>query len=82
MQHNNHFKVIDFFYKQLNENTLEYLQGISPTYRDQVLKEHIYGDLLEELPETGILNCIRVDLEDISHRMIKEDASYFRVVFS
>lgn len=75
-------KTIDIGKDQLNPNTLEYLQNSAePAYRDQVLKEHIYGDLSEDLPEFGLLNCIRVDIEDISDLMRKTNANYFRIVF-
>lgn len=79
----NMMKVADIPASELPEDFISFLSGLNPTYRDQVLEEHLYSPdtLFEEEPEAepypedfaAILSGLRQMLFDL-------DCAYFRLV--
>ncbi|HYD91703.1 MAG TPA: hypothetical protein VEA37_09490 [Flavobacterium sp.] len=81
----NILKVVDVHRDQLYQEVLLWLAAnVEPTYKDQVLKEHIYGsEILEELEQGAIVPpMVKDTLESISQLCRDNEAGYFRIIHS
>lgn len=83
MEIENVFTVTDINEDQLTKECLEYIESTQPTYKDQVLREHIYDisriqeDISHgQLPEPT--EAILAELEEIES--VCADCSYFRII--
>lgn len=82
----NILKIVDVENSQLSAETKKYFQfEAAETYRDQVLKEHIYSieTLLDDYEENEDENAeILQQLEEIKSLCTKKNAGYVRIIFS
>ncbi len=87
MKFSNILKIGDVDYQQIPTELIGWLREHGePTYRDTVLKEHIYNieNILEGIEngenEAPGEDCVK-HLRDISKLMAKKNLGYFRIVF-
>jgi len=82
----NVFKVVDVEHSQLTDEAKKYFQfEAAETYRDQILKEHIYSieNLLDDYEEgEDESGEILQQLECIKKICTKKSAGYVRIIFS
>lgn len=78
-------KWIDISFQNVPKTLISKLEGLE-TYKDQVIKEHLYNsdNLKDHFQENGIfLNQEEQDfIQKIIDWQTKEDAAYFRIVYS
>lgn len=75
---------IDIPYLDFPESLLNKIEG-RETYRDMIIKEHIYGtSLFEDLYQDGIVLSVQEDefIAELVGIMNSLEIGYFRVVFS
>lgn len=82
----NILSIADINHRQIKPELLKYLETeAQPTYRDQVLKEHIYNiaDLPEELQEAGKVNSLLLEqAEEMIKVLGRKRCSYLRIVYN
>lgn len=79
----NVLKIVDVFHTSLTSNTIAFLnEQTDPTYKDQVLNEHIYNiaDISEEYD--GEDENILTDFTELQSLVNKTDSGYIRIVYS
>jgi hypothetical protein len=86
IEHENILKIVDINHSQLSKAFLDFIEMKQPTYRDQILREHLYSadDILEDEssqdkpypPDIGAL------LIEIITLLFELDCSYFRIVYN
>jgi hypothetical protein len=86
IEHENILKVADIHYSQFSKAFIDFLDKQQPTYRDQILREHLYSveDILEEESsqhEPYPANITK-PLAEIKTMLTELDCAYFRVVFT
>ncbi len=86
IEYENILKVADIHYSQFGKEFIGFLDRQQSTYRDQILREHLYSvdDLLEEesnRDEPYPAN-IAEPLAEIKILLNELDCAYFRIVFS
>lgn len=78
-------KVIDIDEKSLMPETVKFIENnIEPTYRDQVLKEHIYNvdSFLDEIDEESEPSKkVMEQLEAINKILADNEAGYLRICY-
>lgn len=81
----NLLKVVDIDQKELFGNFIAWLnQNVEPTYKDQLLKEHIYGsEILEEIEKDSVVPPMcKQYLIEIGELCRENEAGYFRIIYS
>lgn len=82
----NVLKIVDVEHSQIKSDTLDFLRNeTEPTYRDQVMKEHIYNmeNIFEEYQEQPDGSPeVLAELEQLQKLCTKKNAGYVRIVFS
>ena len=81
----NILKVVDIFHEELHPDVVLWLQkNGEATYRDNLLREHLYNsDMLEELEQHTIVPpMVKETLLNLQIICAANDSGYFRIVFS
>lgn len=87
LQFENILKIADIQSAQLYPEFVKWLQNtFDPTYRDQILKEHIYNvnDIIEEIElyHSDVAPMFINSLEAIHKYCTENECGYFRVLYS
>jgi hypothetical protein len=86
IEHENILKIVDINHSQLTKKFIAFIEMQQPTYRDQILREHLYSadDILEE--ESSQTAPYPADiaelLNEIKALLFELDCSYFRIVYN
>ncbi len=82
IKHDTILKMVEINIDEISENMIDFLHTCQPSYRDQILDEHLYRveDIWEKEEADGSYpDNIKEELAELEKLLLELDCTYFRV---